>query len=257
MIGTDGADLAELTSRFSTVIRRKARKEHSELLAAMTCRMIDDAVTDDAEWPRNPLSACFAKIDDAGREIDRTRMRDPLYDFGMEISFIPDRLTNSTYGIVHDCRDEWRRAWMRMAGARDFSYWNGSDRPSSMSKAEWDRREETWDRIMPSGFPMRHGFSARISEVRMWNLEDDPLKRQPSLESRKDALARRRIMARLVGKDHGSTGVLIERMSVAAKRMASPDGLAEIETEKSSLRLPQRITREIATACTRPDMTLA
>lgn len=257
MIGTDGADLADLTSRFSAIIRKKARREHSELLAAMTCRMIDDAVADGSDWPSNPLSTCFAKIDDAGREIGRTGMRDPSYDFGMEISFIPDRLTARTYGIVHDCRIEWRRSWMRMAGARDFSYWNGTDRPSSMSAAEWTRREETWDRIMPSGYPMRHGFSARISEVRIWNIEDDPLRRQPSLESRKDAMARRRIMSTRIGRDYGSTCVLMERMSEAATWMKSDEGMAAIDSEKSSLMLPTRITREIATASTRPDMKLA
>lgn len=46
----------------------------------------------------------------------------------------------------------------------DFSYHNSSDAQlDEMTEAEWRHRRDTWDELIPSGFPNRHGQTVAVS----------------------------------------------------------------------------------------------
>jgi len=245
---TDATELARLVDDFRERLEPIRRRDHARLLAQRTTLSIDRHVAQGKEWPRSPLSKAYRAIDEAGRESDVTQRRAVFEDFGFEISLIPDAETRSTYGMLHAERTDWKRLWMRQEGIREFGYQNASDRPDGITAAEWRLRERTWDRIMPTGVPARHGFSARLFGTRIDWPRTDALRFQPSLASRKLHIAKdihigRRMEEAGVGPEM-DFGVIMR----AAARANTPDGRKEVEDIASTLLLPRRITRELAGA---------
>lgn len=56
-------------------------------------------------------------------------------------------------------------------GIRDYHYQNQTDRPDGISEAEWDKRRDEWDVIMPSGIPSKDGLAARVLDEMRFMLE--------------------------------------------------------------------------------------
>lgn len=250
---TDATELSRLISEFRGRLDPIRRKDHARLLAERVCHSIDRYAAQDREWPSRPLWSAYRAIDEAGRESDLTRRRAVFEDFGFEISLIPDAETGSTYGMLHSERRDWKRMWMRIPGMREFGYQNSTDRPRNITAAEWRFREETWDRIMPTGIPARHGFSARIFDTRVDHPRKDALRFQPTLEKRKLHIAKDIHMTRTMkecgtGKDM-DFGLLMK----AAARSTTDEGRREVQDIADGLRLPRRITTAIANAEQAPD----
>lgn len=249
----DATELSRLVHGFRDRLDPIRRRDHARLLAERTCHSIDRHVAQDKEWPSRPLWSAYRAIDEAGRESDLTRCRAVFEDFGFEISLIPDDLTRSTYGMLHSERTAWKRLWMRQAGIRDFSYQNSTDRPGSIPAREWRLREETWDRIMPTGIPARHGFSSRIFETRVDRPRRDALRFQPALDGRKLHIARDIHMTRTIMKAGGHKDMEFGLLMQAAARSNTDEGRREVQDIADALRLPRRITQEIAEAELAPD----
>lgn len=258
MRGTDAAEIASRVNAFSYRIEKIAMRARDRLLAKMVCHAIDKAIASDQPWPRNAFSDALQHIDDRGREVEKTGLRNPLHDFGMTISFIPDQVTSSTYGIIHTEHREWTRLWLRGEGIKSFSWGNASDRPSSVTAAEWSWREQVWERIMPTGIPAKHGLNALISPVRLHGNARNALRSQPSLSARKKAMAEDIVMAELMPTDALNMDNIFALLMQAKAALSSAEGVSRVAEVEKGLRLPARISFSTATAIDRPtDLELA
>ena len=245
--------LHEAVSELRATIVPLAKKAHASLVAARTCSLVDRALARGAEWPANPLGSVWGDVDDASRSIGTTGMRDPSCDFGFEISFIPDPTTSSIYGLLHCEHEAWRRAWMRRREVSDFRWWNGSDQPSGIRSSEWARRGETWDRIMPTMVPSAHGFSALVNPVRLVHTLPNPMRHQPSLADRKREVAADLLMSRYAVEDAEEGEDVFAMVMKASRRARSEKGRTEAAAIAADLRLPRRITMEMALSRTIPE----
>lgn len=237
------------------IIKPMARKAHASLVAQRTCYRIDRDIAFDRPWQPSPLGTVWSEVDEESRGIEATGLRNPLSDFGFEISLVPDPETASTYGVIHCEHDAWRRVWMRRPEVRDFSFDNRSDRPSSVRVAEWRLREQTWDRILPSGILSEHGMSVSITPSRLIRTLPDPMRYQPSLEARKRHVARDVLMDRIMSEDPDlhEDGGLVRAVMNASSRMREPAMQERLAGIEADLRLPRRITMAIAVSRTRPE----
>ena len=249
---TDAAELSRMTQGFRDRLAPIRLSDHARLLAKRTCMTIDRAIALGREWTPNALSKTYEAIDDAGRESDMTHRRAVEEDFAFSISLIPDGETSSTYGMLHSERTDWKSAWMRLKGVRPFSWQDSTDRPKNVTRAEWDRREAVWNRIMPTGVPARHGFCATLFGTRIDFPRRDPMRLQPTLETRRLAIAHERYVSDAcaragIGREM-DFGVIME----ASARISGSAGREELARMAQDVVLPRRITDAIARADERP-----
>jgi hypothetical protein len=249
---TDAAELSRMTQDFRDRLGPIRLRDHARLLASRTCMTIDRAIALDREWTPNALSKTYGAIDDAGRESDMTHRRAVAEDFAFSISLIPDGETSSTYGMLHSERTDWKSAWMRLKGVRPFSWQDSTDRPKNVTRAEWDRREAVWDRIMPTGVPARHGFCATLFGTRIDFPRKNAMRLQPTLETRRLAIARERYVSEAcrragIGRDM-DFGVIMK----ASAHISGSAGRDELARMARDVILPRRITDAIARAEERP-----
>lgn len=246
--------LSEALAELRAAVTPLAKREHAELVATRTCSLIDRTLAKNRDWPASPLGTIWRDVDEASSKILSSGMRDPSCDFGFEISLIPDASTSSIYGILHCERDSWRRLWMRRKEVSDHSWWNNSDRPSGVTAGDWRRRGETWERIMPSMVPAAHGMSALISPVRLMHTLPDPMRHQPSLAKRRKAVAMDLLFDRYAAEDvEAEPGAdIMQTVMKASRRAKTPEGQALAEEIAEGLRLPRRISIEMAMSRTMP-----
>lgn len=71
-----------------------------------------------------------------------------------------------TYFILYGSRnakEEFERVFVPKYGCTSFSYWNNTDPEDGVSKAEWDNRWRTWERIgLDSKTPLECGFGVEL-----------------------------------------------------------------------------------------------
>lgn len=81
---------------------------------------------------------------------NRTRPRDPFEDtnFHVNLWFCGDDFLVTGVGEL----DAVRKAAMAHLGARDFSYWDNSDRPEDVGEVEWADRRESWREVLDADF---------------------------------------------------------------------------------------------------------
>lgn len=77
----------------------------------------------------------------------------------LELSLFPyrDRTLAIPFG-ANDLID----ALKNTTTVRDYCYWNNSDKLESVSDEEWDERGIAWDVVLPTGLPVKDGFSYTI-----------------------------------------------------------------------------------------------
>lgn len=122
----------------------------AKLHADMVVTMIDEAVTSPGRHVgKVPLDAVRGEIIDRQEKMDSSSLRDPEIDPDFRIA-VYDHDTG-TYGLVVTERGDWFDAWLRTECVEEFAYWNGSDRPETVTGEEWERRRTIWFDIIKSG----------------------------------------------------------------------------------------------------------
>jgi len=103
------------------------------------------------------------------------------------INFYWDEVTEAHYAILWT-NSENERIFKKLPEVEDFSYWNSSDRPGKISKAEWKLREEVWNRVVPRNEEKHFMVTASIMDEYDKRLTLTEFKGReklfPSLESR-------------------------------------------------------------------------
>jgi len=82
-------------------------------------------------------------IQDKFLKINETKMRDPLYDYGLEVCIFP--LKGKTLFQFFTEKREFLKMWEEVDGVKDYHYQNQTDQPEEVSDEEWEQRKLDWD----------------------------------------------------------------------------------------------------------------
>ncbi|ELY3120202.1 hypothetical protein SMD90_005100, partial [Pseudomonas aeruginosa] len=144
------AFIQEARKAVATVIARKLAFGRD--LAENYC-LVDE---DRNRWSRNHV---LGQIEDAYRNQDNT-IKTMNWDFIGSVSVLPFRgdVLMLTY---------WRNhaPFARLiedAGFTDYHYQNSTDRPDTISEAEWDTRRDAWDEALPTGRAVDVAFEFQL-----------------------------------------------------------------------------------------------
>jgi hypothetical protein len=106
-------------------------------------------------------------MDRLGKFVVNSPHRFPGLDLSCEISYLVDDQDHTCFYLkVFSEAKEYVTAVASLERVEDFSYWNNTDRPEGLSKDLWQRRADTWDRLLP-GFaaPAERGLSYSTSYI--------------------------------------------------------------------------------------------
>ena len=99
------------------------------------------------------------------RKAMRSQERDSEVDHSAEVVFFPLRRRLLAMPFIQN--EELAKVWRSIPGWQDYGYWNSTDRPDSVTAAQWRRRQKDWDEVFDrSGIPSQAGFTYQISDVR-------------------------------------------------------------------------------------------
>lgn len=95
------------------------------------------------------------------REIESSGYTDFAVDTGFEVTLFP--LRDATLFTCYTVEHKWTEKFVRFLKAKDFSCWDGSDRPERITEHEWQQRRATWDKILaPTYIPSLSGYSIKL-----------------------------------------------------------------------------------------------
>lgn len=237
--------------------RDDLKKMHREDLARTMARMIADMIDRETLRPgefagKSPWSQTFWSIIERQKKVRAERTRDTEVDFEFELSFFP--FEGRLFGNVYCERPEWREAWMNLDFVEDFSYWDGSEGPKTVTAEEWTERERVWDGIFQTeSVPAMAGFHAQCTYETSLIYPDEVLAFMPTFEERviskaKDVAHSKRFHATLGGDGETTTGHLDWGKLIAAMdwlRTEEGQAAVEVEAEKMRTLLIPEITKEV------------
>ncbi|MNR71416.1 hypothetical protein D3C71_20310 [compost metagenome] len=194
MVSKDFRQVLRDLEGVSVRIQQHNRARMARLLARLAVGQIDrgalklpsEAEGTGATHSRGPLSAAFATMMDRQEKIRVTRHRDPAVDFEVTFTLWHCRRLDNYIGVVAAESKEPRELLLASRVAREYGYWNNTDKPENLSDREWANRASAWGECLYD----KSGPSFRI-EVPEPGLPtvDDVVQHLPTLEERVKAQA--------------------------------------------------------------------
>jgi hypothetical protein len=160
--------LQDFFMRWRETLKSLHRNELAAVLARIATDTLDRSFTNpELQVGKTPWSEAFSDVMDRQKTIKKTGSRDPEVDFDFDVSILP--YGRKIYGIIYSERGDWRDLFLEQPEIEDFSYWNNSDRPDTISAREWNHRNKTWNTVLGSrGIPALRGFSAQCTEETLY-----------------------------------------------------------------------------------------
>lgn len=90
-------------------------------------------------------------------------LRAPGVDTDFQLVFFPDG--DRFLGIAFTEHHRWFRHWLRQTAVSEYRYWNNTDQPIGISRREWERRAEAWDRVLGMEPLSTRGFAIDLHEI--------------------------------------------------------------------------------------------
>ena len=173
-------------------------------------------------------------------KIKNTGRRDPAVDFFVEVSFF--HFEGLFYGILHAEQATAMKLLRSDPRAEDFSYWNNTDPPDTLTEDAWNERGRVWDGIfLESSTPSEAGFSRTIHSG---SLFPDPatigrfwVAARPSLEQRIEHWCKEIYLDRCLGNEPATANI----SDVMSKMRA-----AQQDVSAKALHLRQTVRGEVA-----------
>lgn len=143
--GHDLGSAAQLLQKFKMgTLRPMMEQLKTETLARRAVQLFDKATLGLDSEKGNYVSRAWREMRDEQKNAI-AGMREPDVDFGCKLSLINHR--SGVYVVMYSEQAEYTRAWEKLPGIVDFSYWNNTDRPDEVSAKDWKKRERVWDSI--------------------------------------------------------------------------------------------------------------
>lgn len=128
----------------------------------------------------DPFNGRKSWLDLRSQTVDKG-IRAPELDTDFQLTFLRDK--DRFLGIAFTEHEHWFRHWLLQPSVREYGYWNNSDRPSGISQKAWDRRAQTWDRVLGLDAPSSRGFTITLHEIGGPSLQSKAA-RKPRIASR-------------------------------------------------------------------------
>ncbi len=113
---------------------------------------------------QSPITAAHEIILERSTKIERTKLRDPEYDFDFNVTFVPiDGLEEKDTNLLAMIFTEQRsyvEIWEKQPVVHPFFYWDNTDKPTEIPETEWDLRRDAWEVVE---IPSLQGFSAQLT----------------------------------------------------------------------------------------------
>lgn len=140
--------LERALSEFTGVMQEKLDR----FVVTRAVELIDQSIlglappADETGTIRYPLVSAWRELADRQGEGRKTQMRDPAVDLDFRFTLWHHRGDDAIVGIIHSENARcFHKRFLGMGCARDFSYWNSSDRPDNISDRVWKKREKVWN----------------------------------------------------------------------------------------------------------------
>lgn len=89
--------------------------------------------------------------------------RAPKVNTDFQLVFFSDQ--SRFLGIAFTEHARWFRQWLRQPLVSEYQYWNNADQPCEISRSQWQRRAETWDRVLGLDTSATRGFIINLHEI--------------------------------------------------------------------------------------------
>jgi hypothetical protein len=129
------------------------------IFAQDATQKIDDAMAIGEPPPSHALQGAYARFIAENEKIKQTGVRNPRFDLDFEISVFS--YNDLILGIIRSEHKEWIKEFKKIVKTSSFEYWDNTDKPSNVSRPEWDSRKIVWNNI----------FGSRISNFGTNSLE--------------------------------------------------------------------------------------
>lgn len=248
-------DLQSFLTRWREVLKPLHRAELAAVHARIATETFDHSlVSPKSKAGKTPLLEAFNSVMDRQREIKKTGYRDCEVDFDFEVSIMPHG--RKVYGIIYTERGKWRDLFMDQPEISDFSYWDNSDRPDSITQREWNHRYKVWDQILLSGpdaVPAMRGLSAQCTTQSLYVGVDDIVAAIAPHDVRVGNMAKTAVMdadmkRRMTGfSDAEVKAKVFDVFFDAEKWMKTDEGQTALRSKIIELEalLPVRLTKEL------------
>lgn len=153
-------DLAKAAKGLQKEFEVQAKEKITEYIAAHAAQAHDQAVLGEgdmgADGERNALQAASAELEKARAECAKGYRR-PDVDVEAQALFFP---AGRRILMMAVCEDQDTIARMaEVFGAREYGYWNNTDRPDEVDARSWSRRKRDWSQAL-NGFKSAPGDCA-------------------------------------------------------------------------------------------------
>lgn len=205
----EATDIFVIHEQFK-MFRAKLQKLSTERLAALCAERlvaeIDKAVAEGLPIPSNTLFKARHAINDEQAQIERAKERNPTVDFDFEVSLLP--FEGKIYGMVRCEHAPWISIFKRTVPVKDFSYWDNTDKPSRISREDWNERERVWENIFKDSHIINQNSLEVICTIPRYrrdaaakNFTAAVLKKIPTRDERAYKIARNRVFQRQIDMD--------------------------------------------------------
>jgi len=152
-------EIMSFRKKIAPIVKDKAAR----VISVMSTNTIDRLCIGMDELPDEKYYSPFYKaeqeIHDRIRDIKRTQIRDPIFNFSCDISIHP--IKNKILGIIFTEQRDIEKMWFRKKIVGEYGYWNNVDPLETVSEKDWDQRRIDWDKALEyEDVPAMNGFGA-------------------------------------------------------------------------------------------------
>lgn len=158
-------ELRKRVSRLRSVVQEEFFNLYTKKVAVLACSIIDDLSLNKSvyseEYPNSIWSEAHKQVEDRNRHIQKTKERNPSYDFHCELEIIP--IKNKIMVMVFCEQPRIIEIIARQKYLKYYGYWNNTDPDERCSEKEWNQRKKDWNEALPGiGIPSENGFNVQL-----------------------------------------------------------------------------------------------
>lgn len=248
----DSCSLQELQA-FSMLLRAKMKNKLEELYIKTLLRLstyyYDKKYVCELHTPLKycPLISAKRKIDERFYNIEKTNTRDPEFDFGFDVTFIP--ADSKIFTLIYTEQPECIKLFESFPNVHLYSYYDNTDRPDNLSDEEWEERGNEWYKALePYEIPALQGFSIKCLIYTPFFNKDELIKSSnlvPTFQQRVNHFAKIKLWELFYKryKNHNNTEPKIHEVLDCIWSRTGNDKLIQLKT-KISKQLKPVITIE-------------
>jgi hypothetical protein len=227
MPGTMG-DVINQLHTLRPLMARRANQLIARAVAKSATDHHDRNFLFNADQPQNFLSTAYGEVRQRIIDMEKSGGRDPEVDANFEVVICEDG--NNAVLLSFTEHYEWFSDLLDLPGAEDFSYWDGTDRPDTVSEEEWSTRRRTYERILsrdPYGRPAGCGVTLSFQKPIEPPSIDAILSEVPAKEVRANRMARQVLLSEWA-QDQGPGKIEMTDFMAFATSLSRPEMAEEV-----------------------------